>query len=135
MTLTMEKAQHLAKPCTRCGQEIPGYVMEQRNRRNSDRKTCSDCSATARRQERHGDLICIPWVGEIDLDTMTPVDNKGLPYMPGIRTCGRNDCVNSSHVFGSEQAIAEQFSIFYRTGKKLNYNQLRKAVKREAVQR
>lgn len=135
MTLTIEKDEQQAKPCVRCGQVIPGYIIAKRKERNSDRKTCSDCSSAKRTQERHGDLVCIPWVGEIDLNTMTPIDNQGLPYMPGIRTCGRNDCVNSSHVFGSEQAIAERFSIFYRTGRKLTYTQLRKAVKREAVQR
>lgn len=109
--------------------------MAKRIERRSENRNCMDCNAGTRRQERHGDLICIPWVGEIDLDTMTPIDNKGLPYMPGIRTCGRNDCVNSKHVFGVNEAIAEQFSIFYRTGRKLNYSQLRKAIKKEAVQR
>ena len=109
--------------------------MQKRLERGSNNRNCQDCNAGAKRQERHGNLICVPWHGEIDLDTMTPVDSKGLPFMPGIRTCGRNDCVNSAHVFGVKEAIAEQFSIFYRTGQKLNYNQLRKAVKTEAIQR
>ena len=137
MTLTLEhdRQENLSKPCARCGQEIAGYVIYARERRNSDKKVCSDCSAGKRTQERHGNLVCVPWQGEIDLDTLTPIDNKGLPYMPGIRTCGRNDCVNTAHVFGVNESIAEQFSIYYRTGKKLNYNQLRKAVKREAIQR
>lgn len=123
--------------CKRCGAgfQLKGDAYLKRVERGSQTDFCGDCAAKPARFERHGELNCKPWQGEIDLDTMTPVDTKGRPYMPGIRLCGHSDCVNSAHVFGDGKAIAEQFDISYRTGRSLNYNQLLKAVKREAIQR
>lgn len=145
MTLTMEKAEHLAKPCPRCGQEIPGYVMERRNRRNAERVNCADCEAGKRTQIKNGNEICIPWMGEIDLDTLTPVNRDGSPYMPGNRYCGNKDCVNVNHVSQpisemkifktDDELTAEQFSVYYRTKRHRNYEQLVRAVKKEARQR
>ncbi len=119
--------------CKRCGVDIVISVdaWEKRNSRGKSSDYCKDCTARPVTKEHHGKMICKPWMGELDLDTMTPIDSAGRPYMPGIRTCGHNDCVNSAHVFGREQAIAEQFSTFYRTGKKLNYSQLVKAIRSE----
>lgn len=142
MALTSERVAYIEEDarqnrpgvCTRCGQEIAGYVMEARRRRESTNTQCSDCNAGVRYWETHGDLICKPWTGEVDLDTFQPLDKAGQPYMPGPRRCGRADCVNSSHVLSDEVLIAEQFSTYYRTGKKLNYKQLVKEVRKEGRQ-
>lgn len=41
---------------------------------------------------------CIPWHGYFATDWVTPVDEEGQPYLPGIRTCGHSDCVNVAHI-------------------------------------
>lgn len=135
--MTVQAQETTSLICKRCGADfILGVdALAKRKERGTQTDFCGDCAAKPARFERHGELNCKPWQGDIDLDTMTPVDTRGRPYMPGIRLCGHSDCVNSAHVFGSEQAIAEQFDISYRTGRKLNFTQLRKAVKNEAIQR
>lgn len=76
-------------------------------------------------------MTCTPWQGEFDFDTMQPLDDKGRPYMPGMRKCGHADCVNSAHVLTFEKLEAERLDISYRTGVKLTHRQLLIAVKRE----
>lgn len=120
-----------AKPCPRCGQYIPGYVLEARKKRNAQRTDCADCEAGQRKHIRYGNQVCVAWVGDIDLDTMQPLDERGRPHMPGIRTCGHNDCVNSAHVMTWQKLEAERHDISYRTGVRLTHRQLVIAVKRE----
>jgi hypothetical protein len=134
-----------SKPCARCGQEIPGENVWTRLNRGSENRNCADCNSGKRTQIKNGDQVCIPWMGEIDLDTMKPIDRNGLEHMPGVRTCGNNDCVNPDHVqrvaeelriYKDRNAlIAEQFSIYYRTKKHNNYDELIRAVKKEALAR
>lgn len=50
---------------------------------------------------------CWPYSGELD-DDWNPVDFRGEPFMPGVRKCGRKDCVNGSHVEGWEPPPADQ---------------------------
>lgn len=84
--------------CTRCGQVIPRQAMDKRRERKSNNTWCSDCNAGAKARIVYGDQVCVPWKGDIDLDTLQPVDAKGKPYLPGDRLCGHSDCVNRSHV-------------------------------------
>lgn len=121
--------------CKRCGADfvIGIDALSKRKERGSEIHLCQDCNAKPKQFERHGEYNCKPWQGELDLDTLTPVDPKGRPVMPGTRICGHSDCVNESHVFGGNKAIAEQFDISYRTGRKLSYPQLLRAVKQEAA--
>lgn len=35
-------------------------------------------------------------------DEVTPVDDDGVPVLPGVRMCGHTDCVNPDHVRGWE---------------------------------
>jgi len=41
---------------------------------------------------------CTPWQGLFTADEVTPVDDDGLPVLPGKRLCGMNDCVNPEHI-------------------------------------
>jgi hypothetical protein len=41
---------------------------------------------------------CLPWHGSFDVDLVTPIDEDGNEVMPGLRSCGKRDCVNSNHV-------------------------------------
>lgn len=119
--------------CQRCGIEIPANTIQKRMERGSENRECSDCTAMKNhRPIQMSKTGCRPWTGEIDLDTMSPIDSEGRPVSPGFRKCGHNDCMNRNHIFSNEAAIAEQFSITYRTGIKLTYQELVKAVKAEA---
>jgi hypothetical protein len=40
----------------------------------------------------------LPWHGGFAVDDVTPIDDDGLPVLPGVRACGHNDCVNISHI-------------------------------------
>jgi DNA-directed RNA polymerase subunit RPC12/RpoP len=84
--------------CTRCGQNIPATAMAKRKERGSQNTWCSDCNSGARSKIAYGDFVCTPWQGEVDLDTLEPIDAKGRPYLPGYRTCGHADCVNRKHI-------------------------------------
>ena len=41
---------------------------------------------------------CFPWHGYFGADEVTPVDEEGNPYLPGVRRCGNNDCCNTDHI-------------------------------------
>lgn len=41
---------------------------------------------------------CLPWHGYFASDESTPVDDTGEPYLPGVRLCGNNDCIEKSHI-------------------------------------
>ena len=124
-----------AKPCPRCGQYIPGYVLDARKKRNAERVNCADCEAGKKTKIAYGSSVCVPWQGEFDFDSMQPLDDRGRPHMPGMRLCGHNDCVNTAHVLTWQKLEAERNDISYRTGVKLSHRQLLIAVKREARQR
>jgi hypothetical protein len=40
----------------------------------------------------------LPWHGRFGADMVTPVDEDGVAVLPGVRKCGRLDCVNASHI-------------------------------------
>jgi hypothetical protein len=136
MTAPQDKPQFFA--CSRCGSiSIPRETAQQRTRRNTARATCLDCSATRKATLAYGDIICKPWSGEIDLDSLIPLKN-GFAYLPGIRLCGHSDCVEESHIDGfgqglDKELLAEQLDISYRTGIKKDYESLIKAARREGA--
>ncbi len=41
---------------------------------------------------------CVPWHGYFDENQITPVNDMGVPYLPGTRLCGNNDCVEKTHI-------------------------------------
>jgi hypothetical protein len=60
----------------------------------------------------------------------------GELHLPGERKCNHKDCVQQAHIIKpirTEDLIAEQFSTFYRTGKRRNYDQLMRKLQREKV--
>lgn len=124
--------------CSRCGAlSIPRKTHEQRRARGSAKAVCSDCSMSASSTIDYGGIICKPWRGDLDLDSLIPLKN-GLAYLPGSRLCGHSDCVEKSHIDGfddpeDKELIAERLDISYRTGKKKNYQQLIKAARREGA--
>jgi hypothetical protein len=70
---------------------------------------------------------------------------NGKLYRPGPRICGHKDCIQKSHIADfvstretkpatQEDLIAEQFSIFYRTGKSRDYSELMLALEKEKSQ-
>ena len=40
----------------------------------------------------------MPWHGLFGEDELTPIDDFGVPVLPGKRICGKKDCVNELHV-------------------------------------
>lgn len=65
---------------------------------NRDGQLCSSCRAT-RAKTVNGPLgKCQPWHGDFAGDELTPVDEDGVVVLPGVRKCGRKDCVNSDHI-------------------------------------
>ena len=41
---------------------------------------------------------CFPHHGDFAEDEITPVDGEGVAILPGVRKCGRQDCVNVEHI-------------------------------------
>lgn len=84
-----------ALTCPRCGIDhtISADAYQQRINRNVDnRDWCNDCRGFA---PKHA---CRGWSGDVDENFM-PM-RHGKPYLPGLRTCGRVDCVNKEHIVG-----------------------------------
>jgi hypothetical protein len=78
---------------------------------------------------------CKPWLGDFDLE-----DNPmryGQLYKPGERVCKHRDCVEDSHIVipkpapTPQQLVAERYSSFYRTGKRLTYEELIATLQKE----
>lgn len=105
---------------------------------------CQECRRTSERKIDYGfPEPCVPWAGDFDLDD-NPMKNGKL-YRPGPRICGHKDCIQKSHIADfvstretkpatQEDLIAEQFSIFYRTGKSMDYSELMLALEKEKSQ-
>jgi hypothetical protein len=122
--------------CTRCGFTITGHAMEKRRQRGDTNTECYDCTYRERqRTQKWQGTACRPWEGNVDLDTMAPINEDGSYFMPGARRCGNADCVNKNHVITvptAQELQAELLSTFYRTGKRQTYDQLVRAIKKEA---
>lgn len=83
--------------CDRCGQTVKGNTRETRKRRGDDSRECTDCRRAQAFVITKDGVTCKPWHGDIDLDTMQPLKD-GKPYLPGERSCGHSDCVNTDHI-------------------------------------
>jgi hypothetical protein len=90
-----------AVPCTRCGMDITLEALARRKTRNDPSTLCKDCDAAPRAKVG----MCRPWVGDVDLDTMQPLDERGRPFMVGERQCGNADCINANHIISDDPAV------------------------------
>ncbi len=78
--------------CRRCG-----LIWESQTARKSI-NFCFSCR-TKRMKTVDSEMgKCLPWHGFFDDDEVTPVSDSGEPYLPGIRLCGNNDCVEKTHI-------------------------------------
>lgn len=95
---------------------------------------CLDCRRTERKIDYGMSEPCVPWTGEFDLDD-NPV-RHGKAYLPGERHCNHKDCVQKSHIqkpIVVEDLLAEQFSLYYRTGQRTSYDNLLQGLQREKM--
>lgn len=60
----------------------------------NNHEVCESCRS--RKQYKVKD--CIVWHGNFDIDLTTPIDSDGKEIMPGVRNCGKSDCVNPAHI-------------------------------------
>lgn len=107
---------------------------EIRKDRENKQLFCRDCRKSEREIDYGLAQPCIPWTGDFD-DEDNPM-RFGELHLPGERKCNHRDCVQEAHIIKpirTEHLIAEQFSIFYRTGKHRNYDQLMRKLNREKV--
>jgi hypothetical protein len=101
---------------------ICGHRWEQ-NPKAAPHTLCQTCRRKEKKIDYGHAQPCKPWQGDFD-DSDNPLKNGRL-YLPGERVCGHRDCVEKKHIKPTaEQLIAEQFSVYYRTGEKRNYKQL-----------
>lgn len=79
--------------CQRCG-----FRWDASNARKNA-SLCASCRARPARTvyTQSGDR-CRPWRGMFAQDEVTPVDDNGIPVLPGFRRCKNMDCVNPEHV-------------------------------------
>ena len=96
--------------CSICGQQLSMDAFHKRkSRRLSDADVCKDCRDLKKAPKRQdyfmhpvlGWIWCIPYSGQLD-DNWNPIDLKGKPHMPGMRICGKKDCVRKDHVIPPE---------------------------------
>ena len=80
--------------CSRCGF---AWVVN-KNKRQKPRPLCRSCRTGKSITVQDGDFKCLPWHGAFAEDMFTPIDDEGIPFMPGKRTCGNADCVSESHI-------------------------------------
>lgn len=81
--------------CKRCGIlfAIAISTRQQREVRQDARAIwCDDCRGFKSVGQ------CKPHTGEVNWDTMQPLDKHGELFRPGLRLCGREDCVNVEHI-------------------------------------
>lgn len=79
--------------CYRCG-----FSWDVTKKRSKDRVLCSDCRTRRAVTVRNGDSVCIPWHGRFAPDFITPIDENGDVFLPGLRICGNVDCIQPTHI-------------------------------------
>jgi hypothetical protein len=94
---TEGKIDKLKITCQRCGIEAV-VNARQLYRQTESTKLCRSCTAKPAKTNMRNGWLCFPHRGEIDLNTMTPLDKNGKPYLPGERICGTLDCTTKSHI-------------------------------------
>jgi hypothetical protein len=78
--------------CKRCGWTWTVLAKDKPYER------CQSCRFEQSFIIKYGKEKCLPWQGEFDRETLTIPIIDGKPFMPGKRTCGHSDCIQSSHV-------------------------------------
>ena len=110
---------------------------EIREGRENKQIFCRDCRKKSETSIDYGLAEpCIPWTGDFD-EHDNPM-RFGELHLEGQRKCNHKDCVQKAHIIkpiNTEDLIAEQFSTFYRTGKRRNYDQLIAKLKKEKSHR
>lgn len=83
--------------CERCGIEftITVAALQQRRARGVTKPNCPDCETLDKPITGYYNE-CRGWMGEVD-EFDRPIRNGKL-WKPGIRNCGRADCVRLSHI-------------------------------------
>ena len=85
--------------CVRCGTQWEVV----KNKRRKTRPLCQSCRTRRASVINTAAGKCIPWHGDFGSDWVTPIDDDGRPYLPGERTCGHSDCVNTAHIKPTEE--------------------------------
>lgn len=117
--------------CDRCG---IGFVLSnaalaKRTQRGNTDSLCPDCETIDKPIIGYYDN-CRAWQGECD-EFDRPIRNGKL-WKPGVRICGRADCVRIAHIQTDMDALeAERHDLSYRGKPSLTLEDLKKAVERE----
>jgi hypothetical protein len=82
--------------CDRCG--YSKMINPRQLYRDTDLEMCQSCKAEPARTVMKNGRSCTPHRGEVDLETMAPLDEFGNLYLPGHRICGMADCVARKHI-------------------------------------
>lgn len=80
--------------CVRCGTRWEVV----KNKRRKLRPLCASCRVRPATVVTTHFGKCIPWHGQFAKDWTTPLDENGVPFLPGERLCKNLDCVNPEHV-------------------------------------
>lgn len=80
--------------CERCGMEWLVHTVRR------TRILCASCRSQKVQTVHSEQGKCYPWHGFFAADETTPIDSEGNLVLPGVRSCGNNDCVNASHIIG-----------------------------------
>lgn len=79
--------------CERCGIEWEVNIS-----RKYHKSLCFSCRSRRVQTIKSEFGVCLPWHGYYAVDQITPVDEDGIPVMPGERLCGNRDCVQPKHL-------------------------------------
>jgi hypothetical protein len=118
---TEGKRKKVKSTCERCGYE---WIQNERQlyRETAELKFCRSCKATESKSVMRDGWVCSPHRGEVDLDTMTPLDRNGKPYLPGTRICGMLDCITKAHII-TEAPTNKKDGKAVLAGKVITYTQ------------
>ena len=102
MAVFVVDEQKVRVTCPRCGVDemVKQTTLYKRLFRGSGTWAfCSDCEI---QHGRNGSFAvqksdCQPHKGELD-DSLRPLDKFNNLYRPGLRVCGKSDCVKRDHV-------------------------------------
>ena len=119
MTKKLEWVPEDSVACKRCGMKVAKETIKTRQKAGNTDVNCRECTRKPATLIKNADKsICMPWQGDIDLDTMQPLKN-GRPWMIGPRSCGKSDCMNSKHL---KKSAATTIGILH--GKAITYEEL-----------
>lgn len=79
--------------CRKCG-----FIWVVAPKKKHSVQYCGSCRAKPAKQVKYAGEACIPFHGQFDRHDRPVV--HGVLFMPGVRSCGHSDCVNSVHIVG-----------------------------------